>query len=173
MRTAGGSLVLALLALVVLAPSASAQEGGGDGSRLWLAAGLGAGHGHLAPDAMALSLHAAWLQAPHRVSLRALGLVKPLGGTGESASEFGVLYGRAHTGWLGHASVLAGAAVTSFERCGEGMGGCATVGLPVVAEAALRVFPVAGLGAQFFGNLNPRSVYGGLLVFVQLGWLGS
>jgi hypothetical protein len=46
-----------------------------------------------------------------------------------------------------------------------------TVGLPLVSEAALRIFPILGVGAQFFANLNANESYGGLILFLQLGYL--
>jgi plasmid maintenance system antidote protein VapI len=45
------------------------------------------------------------------------------------------------------------------------------VSLPVVAEAAVRLGSVLGVGVQAFANLNKKQSFGGVVVFVQLGWL--
>jgi hypothetical protein len=70
----------------------------------------------------------------------------------------------------GHAAIAAGLAWTGFGSC-QGSGGCSTVGVPVVAEVAARLFSIMGVGAQAFGNLNTKSVYLGAVLFLQLGWL--
>lgn len=49
-------------------------------------------------------------------------------------------------------------------------GGCITLGVPVVLEAAAQTFST-GLGLQLFGNLNRTGSYAGAAVFVQLGWM--
>jgi hypothetical protein len=94
---------------------------------------------------------------------------------GDSADEFGevgALYGRAAKRKWGHAAISAGLAVTGVSSCPDAAtSGCTTLGVPMVAEAALRLGSIAGIGVQGFGNLNPKSIYGGVAVFLQLGWL--
>jgi hypothetical protein len=61
---------------------------------------------------------------------------------------------------------------TGFGNCHKPTGGgCHTIGVPVIAEAALCPAPVFGLGAQIFANVNSRMTYGGAMVFLQIGWM--
>jgi hypothetical protein len=106
----------------------------------------------------------------HHFGLRALGAADPFSSSGNEFGEIGVLYGRSATKPWGHAAISAGLAWTGFGSC-ELTGGCSTVGVPVVAEAAIRLFSIMGLGAQAFVNLNTQDIYRGGVVFVQLGWL--
>jgi hypothetical protein len=86
--------------------------------------------------------------------------------------ELGVLYGRAATRPWGHAAIAGGVAYTSIEPCPDaGTSGCTILGVPILAEAALRLNSIVGLGAQIFVNLNSMTVYRGALVFLQLGWM--
>ena len=41
--------------------------------------------------------------------------------------------------------------------------------MPGVAEAGFRPTPVLGIGIQAFANLNKQRVFGGVVVFLQLG----
>lgn len=106
----------------------------------------------------------------HHFGVRALGAADPFGSSGDELGEVGVVYGRSATRPWGHGAVAAGLAWTGFGSC-QGGGGCSTVGVPVVVEAALRLFSIMGIGAQAFGNFNTRSVYFGAVLFLQLGWL--
>jgi hypothetical protein len=108
----------------------------------------------------------------HYFALRGVGVIEPFGTGADSFGEIGVLYGRAALRKWGHGSIAAGVAITGISSCrAAATSGCTTVGIPVVAEAALRLGSVAGVGAQGFANLNTKSVYGGVAFFLQLGWL--
>ena len=109
----------------------------------------------------------------HHFAIRAMGAADPFGEGADEFGEIGVLYGRAAKRRWGHAAVAAGLAITGFGACpGRAIaGGCHTLGVPLVAEAALRLASVVGVGAQGFANLNSKSVYGGLALFLQLGAL--
>jgi hypothetical protein len=105
----------------------------------------------------------------HYFAARGALLVDPFqdGGT---IGELGVLYGRAAKRPWGHAAIAGGLAHTSVDPCPES-GGCPTIGVPIVAEASLRLGSVVGVGAQAFVNVNSVTVYRGLAVFLQLGWI--
>jgi hypothetical protein len=108
----------------------------------------------------------------HQFSVRAMGAADPFGYSGDEFGELGVLYGRAAKREWGHAAIATGLAWTGFGSCAGSAGaGCSTLGLPIVAEAALRLFSIMGLGAQVFANFNSKSIYRGGVVFLQLGWL--
>jgi len=44
------------------------------------------------------------------------------------------------------------------------------VGIPITAEAALTG-RVIGIGIQGFVNLNTKSIFGGGLFFIPIGWM--
>jgi hypothetical protein len=104
----------------------------------------------------------------HQITARAVTMIDPLAESEQPMGEIGLLYGRTAMGPHGHVSISAGLAVTDTDMDSEeGM----TVGVPLVGEAALRIFPFLGVGAQLFGNLNSNESYGGLALFLQLGYL--
>jgi hypothetical protein len=108
----------------------------------------------------------------HHFAARALGAAEPFGTGADEFGEIGLLYGRAAKRAWGHASLAGGLALTGVSSCRDApTSGCTTLGVPVVAEAALRLATIAGVGVQAFANLNPKSVYGGVVFFLQLGWL--
>jgi hypothetical protein len=108
----------------------------------------------------------------HHFAIRALGVVDPYGESADEFGEFGLLYGRAAKRQWGHASIASGLAITGVSSCREAAtSSCTTLGVPIVAEAALRFAPVLGVGAQAYANLNTKSTYGGVVLFLQLGWL--
>ena len=81
--------------------------------------------------------------------------------------ELGALYGRTR----GYAAIALGVSVVAFDVCPNDDDSCFTLGLPVVAEAALSS-KFIGLGAQVFGNVNRKASYAGATVFLQLGRTG-
>jgi hypothetical protein len=108
----------------------------------------------------------------HHFAIRALGVVDPYGTGADEFGEFGLLYGRAAKRPWGHASIASGLAITGVSSCRDAAtSSCTALGVPIVAEAALRFAPVLGVGIQGYANLNPKSIYGGIVLFLQLGWL--
>jgi arginase family protein len=164
-----GRMLLALLTIMtVLSPSLVAQ----DRSRVWLGLGLGGGGRADGASGIALMGEVVSQVRAHHFALRGLGVVDPLGEGADEFGEIGLLYGRAAKRAWGHGAIAAGLAITGVSSCSDAAtSGCTTLGIPVVAEAALRLGSVIGVGAQGFTNLNTKSTYGGLLVFLQLGWL--
>lgn len=157
-------LVVALLA-VAFPPAAAAQ----DRPRIWLGAGLAGGGGQ---DVAGVGLmgQLVFQKRAHHFAARALFMFDPY--DSGNIGELGVLYGRVVQRPWGHAAIAGGLAYTTVNPCPESSSNdCATVGVPITAEAALRLGSVAGVGAQGFVNLNSRTVYGGLAVFLQLGWI--
>jgi hypothetical protein len=101
--------------------------------------------------------------------VRALAVARAFRKGEETYNELGVLYGRALDGLPLHGALKAGLAFV--HACDEG-GPCRSfVGVPLMVEAAIRPFPIVGVGLQAFGNLNPDTPYGGLLVSLHLGWM--
>lgn len=150
---------------LTVVPAAAAQ----DRPRAWLGLGVGAGGGH---DAAGMGLVGQFVfqKRAHYFAARAL-YMADLYDT-DAIGEVGVLYGRAALRPWGHASIAGGLAYTSIQPCPDsGSTGCTTIGVPVVAEASLRLGSVVGVGAQAFVNLNSQTVYRGLAVFFQLGWM--
>jgi hypothetical protein len=106
------------------------------------------------------------------LGIRAIGAADPFGYSGNEFGEIGVLYGRSVKRQWGHLAISTGLAWTGFGSYrGGGAGGYSTMGIPVVAEVAARLFSLMGVGAQGFTNLNLKNVYLGAVVFIQLGWL--
>ena len=109
-------------------------------------------------------------KGPHQITARALVQVDPLAEAGQPVGEIGLLYGRTAMSRQGHVSISAGLAVTDTDMDSEeGM----TLGVPIVGEAALRLLPFLGLGAQLYTNLNPNESYLGGALFMQLGYVRS
>jgi hypothetical protein len=160
----------ALLRRVAAMPSLAAQ-GRGAPWRLWGAAGLGsAGGGN--EEGVAAVGQVVFQKAPHHVAIRAVGILDPFDPGTCGMGDIGVLYGRMTTGRVGHAAVAAGVAATDAPGCDVGPGTSQwTVGVPIIAELALRPMRLVGFGLQGFANANSRAHFGGVAIFVQLGWL--
>jgi hypothetical protein len=163
------SLLACLLAVTTsLAQPLLAQ----DRSRIWLGLGLGSGARADGSSGFAGMAELVYQVKSHHFAARAVGVVDPFGENADEFGELGLLYGRAAKRLWGHASVAAGLALTGVSSCkSAATSGCTTLGIPLVAEAALRFAPVIGLGAQGYANFNSKSVYYGLVLFLQLGWL--
>jgi hypothetical protein len=160
-----------LVAIGLTSPTALAGQSAKPGWRLWAAGGLGFGGGDADGGIAALS-ELVFQRAPHQVSVRAVAIADLFNeGCTSGLGEVGLLYGRTATGPLGHASISAGLAVTMPSHCGLAGPRPTVLGVPLSLEAALRLAPVVGIGAQAFANLNGKGSFGGLVVFVQLGWL--
>jgi hypothetical protein len=92
-------------------------------------------------------------------------------GGDDNVSEVALLYGRMRSTGFGHAGVATGLAFGTFDPCPGGHENtCHFVGIPITAEAALTA-RIIGIGLQGFVNLNTKSIFGGLLLFVPLGWM--
>ena len=133
--------------------------------RLW--GGVGGG---LSRDRVMAMGELVFQKGPHQISARALVGGDPYGAEGgvKPTGEIGLLYGRTAMSRIGHVSISSGLAITDTDMDSEqGM----TLGVPIVGEAALRVVPFMGLGAQFFGNLNSEESYMGLALFMQFGYM--
>lgn len=162
-----GKLKLALLLLLLAAAPPAAAE---DRARTWLGVGYGGGTAGNGDDGFALMGQLVHQRGGSHIAVRGVILVDPLGEDSDSFGELGLLYGRVSKGRAGHAAIAAGLAHTAV-ACGSGIDNCTTVGVPVVAEAAFRPTPVLGIGIQAFANLNKQRVFGGVVVFLQLGWM--
>lgn len=157
---------VSLLGLVLQARTASAQTT--PPTRTWLAAGLGAAGDTRDGGAAAVGMLVVQRQ-PHHIALRGLVASDVFASDACEFGEIGVLYGRTITGRVGHAAISTGLSAVRPPGCRSPTLG--NVGMPVVAEAALRPFPVIGIGLQAFVTLNRLSTYGGVALFVQLGWM--
>ncbi len=142
--------------------------------RVWLGLGFGgaAAQDLDADGAVSFQLTAQW--GPHHAVLRSV-LMSDLGsfpdGSDDSIEELGVLYGRRAAWSFGYVAIAGGMARVS----GDGFSSATskrreTIGLPVIAEVGLQ-WTVLGLGIQAFGNLNSVSTYGGVCLFLDIGWM--
>lgn len=165
-----GSVPAFLCLCLLLLPVSLTAQPESERSRIWLGIGLGSGASSR-DGGMAFVGQLAWHRRPHAITLRTVGVFDFFDADSGPFGDFGLLYGRTSTGPFGHVSLSAGVAATGFESGCERPGGCTVIGVPIAAEAALRILPIFGLGAELFANLNTEAVFGGLAVFVQLGWL--
>jgi hypothetical protein len=166
----GSVLSLLVLLMSSLAAPLAAQRH----SRLWLGLGpVGSAARTDGASGYALMAEIVYQTGPHYVAVRAAGAADVLGESGDEFGDFGLLYGRAAKRAWGHASVAAGLAITGVPSCHDALSGerCTTLGVPITAEVAFRAASFLGVGAQGFANLNSKSVYGGVVLFLQLGML--
>jgi hypothetical protein len=164
----------ALGLLLLLLSSVSAPLLAQGRSRVWLGLGfLGSAARSDGAEGYAVMAEIVYQTGPHYFAVRAVGAADPLGEGGDEFGDFGLLYGRSAKRDWGHASIAAGLAITGVSSCHDAFTGgtCTTIGVPITAEAAARIASFLGVGAQGFANLNSKSVYGGLVVFLQLGML--
>jgi hypothetical protein len=160
--------------LLLLLGSASEELPAQGRSRIWLGLGpLGSAARADGTEGYAVMAEIVYQTGPHYFALRAVGAADALGSEADEFGDFGLLYGRAAKRPWGHASVAAGLAITGVSSCHDALSGgtCTTLGVPVTAEAALRLASFLGAGVQGFANLNSKSVYGGLVIFLQFGSL--
>jgi hypothetical protein len=174
--SSGGTVLngsaLALLALLVGGMTVPLAAQGR--SRAWLGIGfLGSAARSDGAEGYAVMAEIVYQTGPHYFALRAVGAADPLGEGADEFSDVGMLYGRSAKRDWGHVSVAAGLAITGVSSCHDAFRGgtCTTIGVPITAEASARIASFAGVGAQGFANLNTRSPYAGLIVFLQLGML--
>lgn len=167
--------VLGLLLLVAVPSPTSAQARDRPPDRVWLGVGLAQGVSAEVESGLGGLAQLTWQRGSRHLALRMLGLADfqgfPDGGSDHGVAEFGALYGRTRASSWGHAALAAGVSLLRLNGCGDGAPEvCSAVGIPVTAEAAIQT-AVLGLGLQAYGNVNTRTPYGGLVLFVQLGWM--
>lgn len=164
--------LLPALAALLLLPSAAFGQGVPQPARAWLGVGLGGGGGLEDVSGMGLMGQLVYQRSPHHLAVRGLAIGDVISDSSSpNVGELGLLYGRTRMGYMGHVSAAAGVALTAFDPCPNDDDTCIILGVPMVLDAALRIFPVAGLGAQIYGNLNAEASYAGLALYLQLGWL--
>lgn len=145
-----------------------------DSASTFVGAGYGTGgrrHGRELASGMA---ELVFQRGANHIAVRAVAMGDLFGGSGDSFGEAGVLYGRAAHGRWGHFAIAAGAALT-HTRCDHGTEApdeCTTVGVPLVVETAVRLARPVALGIQAFANVNRKTNYGGVVVFLALGSIG-
>lgn len=165
-----GLFAAAVAVALFLAPAPAAGQDAGPRNRLWLGMGLGSASNADGNAGTALTGQLVWERGSHHVALRALGVQALFDSSGNDMSEIGIVYGATRSSRAGHLSIAAGLAATDAGACGFDCT-VVSVGVPVVAEAVFEPFPVLGLGLQGFVNLNRESVFGGVAVMLQLGWM--
>jgi hypothetical protein len=141
-------------------------------ARVWIAGGLGSSVVRAGDEQGAFLAQIAYQKRGQQLTLRTVFLADVFGEGGNGAADIGVLYGRALTGRAGYVSINGGLAYTEVNDCANpGRYVCGGIGIPLSAEVAVRVLPVLGGGVQLFGNINDKSLFGGIVLFVQLGWM--
>lgn len=138
-------------------------------ARVWGAVGLGAAVPTSGGDGIGNMAQLVYQKAPHHAALRGL-VLHDLDRDTDTIGEVAALYGRMRPFGRHHVAVAAGVAAVAFDTCPDDDDSCFTMGIPLVAEAALSSRFI-GVGMQAFGNLNRKAPYAGALLFVQLGWL--
>jgi hypothetical protein len=84
--------------------------------------------------------------------------------------EIGPLYGRTREHSWGRSTLATGFSWVGFFHCPHEDDECSTLGVPLVAEAAIAS-KFAGVGMQAFANVNGTASFAGAVLFVQLGRL--
>lgn len=157
------------LALALTTPLSAQQRP----ARAWAAVALTMG-GSADVGGLGVSGQLVYQKQPHQFGLRGMVLHDlsgfPDSGGGDTFGELGLLYGRTRMFDAGHIGFSIGASLVAFDPCPHDDDTCFTIGVPMVAEAALSA-RVVGIGVQAFGNLNGRAPYAGAALFIQLGWL--
>lgn len=178
-------IVISCLPLSTWAQSAgpASASAGESLTRFWIGAGVGLGElieGEDDPNdegggALAGALYGSYQFGPNLLSARTAFSGELFG---DNFADYGILYGRATTGRLGHASVSAGVAVVSgsysddrliLDPDGDEPERVLTVGLPVEVQLMWRPLPFFGLGLYGFANLNPEASFVGATLSAQLG----
>lgn len=138
-------------------------------TRVWGAIGVGGGMPTSGGDGIANMAQLVYQKGPHHVAVRGL-VLHDLDRSTKEIGELGALYGRANVFTRGHVDVAAGLSGVAFDTCPDDDDSCFTVGVPIVAEAAVSR-RLAGVGFQVFGNINSKAAYAGAAIFLQLGRL--
>lgn len=168
--------VLALIAvLALLMPTAATAQSAGGPLRVWLALGL-AGAGVQGLDAGiggTAELTGQWRE--HHASLRMLGLADfagfPDSSSDDSASEFGLTYGRWSPRSYGYTAMAVGLAMVQVRGVDPPPDDTGiTVGIPLTAEAGVQTTFI-GLSVQAFANLNAEASWAGVAGRILLGWM--
>ena len=152
--------------LAALALPATAQ----DRARTWLGAGGGTGGARGSSEALALMGELVHQRGANHFALRGVAITDPFGEGSDSLTEIGLLYGRVAKSRQGHGAIATGVAYTSACAASRDTV-CRVLGVPIVAEAGFRPTRVLGIGIQAFANLNKQRVFGGVVIFLQLGWM--
>lgn len=168
------TMLIATFVLLTASPRAAMAQAPESPLRVWLGLGL-AGGGATGLDVnggATFHLTAQW--DVHHVSLRVTSLSDwatfPDGGD-DSVGDVAALYGRAKYFGAGYLAAAAGPAAVSVKGCLECGGDIRhTVGLTLTAQAGLQA-KIIGLSVQGFTNLNTISIYGGIALAVELGWM--
>ena len=138
-----------------------------DRARTWIGAGAGTGGAKGSSEALAVMGELVHQRGANHFALRGVTIQDPYG-EGSELRDVGLLYGRVAKGRQGHGAIAAGVAYTTVSMQDTDT---RIFGVPVVAEAGYRPTPVLGIGIQAFANLNKQRVFGGVVVFLQLGWM--
>ena len=146
--------------------SVAAQDPG-DHVRIWMDMGISVAAGKEVDTSAGLLVQLALQKRQHRAMLRGLFLMTDAKRSNNAIGELGVLFGRARRGRYGHAAISTGVSLVALDYC---PGPCRTVGVPIVAELTFQA-AFLGAGLQTFCNLNPKALYGGVALSLQLGWI--
>lgn len=136
-------------------------------TRVWAAAGLGAGLPTSGGDGIANMAQLVAQRGAHHFALRGL-ILHDIERETSEIGEVGALYGRTFAIDRLNGAMAGGISYGVFSTCPDDDDGCFAFGVPVVAEAALGG-RFAGVGVQAFGNVNPKASWAGAVVFVQVG----
>lgn len=164
--------ILTGMLLAMSVPSSTAALQRQQPLRVWGMVGAGAG-GSTQGDGFVATVQVTAQRAPHQVTTRIVLVTTAYNVS--TTGEVGALYGRTLVGDRGHVAASVGLGIAVGDPpCSDGSTACSTqrrIALPVAAEASLRLFSIAGIGAQVLGNVSGLGFTAGAVVFVQVGWL--
>ena len=169
LKTTVRVLVAALMAVAATGERAAAEER----SRTWVGLGLGGGTGS-GGGGFALDGTLVHQRRSDYFALRTSLFTDPYREGGNITRENAILYGRSAVRRYGHVALASGLATVTLDPCDGSRRpsrSCTTLGIPLVAEAAVQPLPILGVGIQGFANLNTKGSFAGVGMFLQVGWM--
>lgn len=161
-------MMLIIVFAFLTASTAAAQELSGR-ARVWGAVGAGGSVPTSGGDAITNMAQIVYQKNTLHAAMRIL-LLHDIDRNTNEIGEIGPLYGRTREHSWGRSVIATGFSWVGFYRCPDDDKSCSTLGLPLVAEAAIRTRFI-GSGIHAFGNINGTASYAGAVLFVQLGRL--
>ena len=159
---------LVIVVGVLAACTAGAQQSG-TRARVWGEIGAGASMPTSGGDAITNMAQIVYQKQTLHAAFRIL-MLHDIDRNTDEIGEIGPLYGRTREYSWGRTAIATGFSWIGFYSCPDDDHSCSTLGVPLVAEAAIRL-KFAGLGIQAFANVNGTASYAGAVLFFQVGRL--
>jgi hypothetical protein len=160
---------MVVIALVLLAVGVAAAQETASRLRVFGSVGVGASVPTSGGDAITNMAQLVFEKKTRHAAFRIL-LLHDIDRNTNEIGEIGPLYGRTREHSWGRTGISTGFSWVGFYHCPDDDTMCSTLGLPVVAEAAIgRKF--AGVGIHAFANVNGTASYAGAVLILQIGRL--